>query len=214
LETRASLPVPYSALNIPDLLCRSDYFVLAFHPLVKETMNFNANDAQQLRVHSGPLIAHACRLVSGSDLAMGIRSAAKLAVSNIPPSLGSNRSGALVVLSGVGSVSELCLRMADATKDGGSYKELHETLEIVSVTGTIAINSTNDDSIPLFHLHMSVSDTDGNVYGGHFVSGTVHTTMELVLGSITCVSFQRLPDEATGFRELVVRPCKHPDDET
>jgi hypothetical protein len=180
-----------------------------------------SSDAQQLQVCSGTLIAHACRLESGSDLANGIRTAAKLAFITImannhrlQAALGSNGSGALVVLSGVGSVSELCLRMANATKDGGSFKEFHETLEIVSITGTIAVDSTDDDSIPSYHLHMSVSDTEGKVYGGHFVSGTVHTTTELVLGSIAGVSFQRLPDEATGFRELVVRPHEFSDVET
>jgi uncharacterized protein len=51
---------------------------------------------------------------------------------------------------------------------------------------------------------MSVSDEHGNVFGGHVVSGTIYTTLELVLGVIPQVDFLREMDTSTGYRELIV----------
>ena len=73
----------------------------------------------------------------------------------------------------------------------------NEKLEIVSLVGTF----TKDAK----HLHMSVSREDGSVVGGHVMSGVVHTTLELVIGTITGVEFQREHDERTGYRELHVQ---------
>jgi hypothetical protein len=55
------------------------------------------------------------------------------------------------------------------------------------------------------HVHMSVSDKDGNAIGGHLIDGTIFTTLELVIGTIQGVSFTREVDSKTGFDELVVR---------
>jgi len=65
-------------------------------------------------------------------------------------------------------------------------------------------NNNNNNSTVQFHLHLSISDAKGQVFGGHLVAGTVHTTVELVLGSIEAVRFQRLYDNDTGYNELVV----------
>jgi hypothetical protein len=50
----------------------------------------------------------------------------------------------------------------------------------------------------------SVSDAKGNVWGGHLISGTIFTTLELVLGVIQNVEFSRAMDSNTGYNELVV----------
>jgi uncharacterized protein len=173
-------------------------------------------EARTVNVHSGALTAHACRLQPGSDLVSSIQAAAAAAASNSSPS-----SSAVVVLSCVGSLSSLTLRMAnarprsvssstaiadvDASTTSSTFRTWNEPLEIVSLVGTIAagpneLSETNN----LFHLHMAVSDETGCVYGGHFLSGTVHTTVELILGTIATVCFDRIHDPVTGYRELVV----------
>jgi uncharacterized protein len=144
-------------------------------------------------IHSGPLTAHCCRLRPGDDLVASI----KLLASVI-----SKQSCAVIVLTCVGSLSSLTLRMANATPNGGSdgsqCRTWNEPLEIVSLVGTIVPQTT------AFHLHMAVADATGCVCGGHLMHATVHTTAELTLGTIASVVFEREFDHETGYRELVV----------
>jgi uncharacterized protein len=144
-------------------------------------------------IHSGPLTALCCRLRPGDDLVASIKTLA----SDI-----SNYTSAAIVLSCVGSLSSLTLRMANATPSGGSdgsqCRTWSEPLEIVSLVGTIVPQTT------AFHLHMAVSDAAGCVYGGHLIHATVHTTIELTLGTMASVVFERDFDPETGYRELVV----------
>jgi uncharacterized protein len=65
--------------------------------------------------------------------------------------------------------------------------------------------SHEEDSCVAKHLHITVSDGRGQAFGGHLVSGVVHTTLELVLGTIEGVAFRRELDPRTGYGELVVR---------
>ena len=65
----------------------------------------------------------------------------------------------------------------------------HRHFEIVSLVGTFSADTQG--KVSLKHLHMSVSDSEGQVIGGHLISGRVYTTLELVLGTIQGVAFQR-----------------------
>jgi len=106
------------------------------------------------------------------------------------------------VLTAVGSLDSVTLRMANASNSDGVFvnevKEWKERLEVVSLVGTFSRDGK--------HLHMSVSDGKGNVYGGHVMSGTIYTTLELVIGVILDVDFSRVQDPTTGYKELVVNP--------
>ena len=59
------------------------------------------------------------------------------------------------------------------------------------------------------HLHISLGDKDGRVWGGHLMSGCrIFTTAEIVLGTSRELSFGRKFDPETGFAELAVdRVC-------
>ena len=94
---------------------------------------------------------------------------------------------ACVVLSAVGSIKSITLRTADASAHKNPLRTWDKPMEIVSMTGTV-----------------SVSDETGSVFGGHLVSGTSHTTLELVLGSIEGVVFHRKHDDETGYKELEI----------
>lgn len=71
------------------------------------------------------------------------------------------------------------------------------TWKIDSVHGTVSLDG--------LHLHISVSDVEGKVWGGHLKAGcTIRTTCELVIGVLQDTVFKRGPDADTGFDELVV----------
>jgi predicted DNA-binding protein with PD1-like motif len=95
------------------------------------------------------------------------------------------------VLSAVGSLRSATLRLAGAetcTKFDGPF-------EIVSLSGTLSPDGP--------HLHLSIAAKDGKTVGGHLVRGcVVHTTVEIVVADLAGVRFARLPDTATGYREL------------
>jgi predicted DNA-binding protein with PD1-like motif len=99
-----------------------------------------------------------------------------------------------VLLSVVGSLTKAVLRTPS-----GATKVLSEPLEIVSGTGTVGSAG--------MHVHISVSDDRGATFGGHLLAGcVVRTTLELVVQDLSSqMIFDRVLDENTGYRELVVR---------
>jgi len=78
----------------------------------------------------------------------------------------------------------------------GRYKPIEVTgpLEITSCVGNIAIK----EGEPFAHAHLSVSNEEGEVFGGHVLPGCViATTGELVLIEAKGVNLQRRLDKAT-----------------
>ncbi|MEM8638454.1 MAG: PPC domain-containing DNA-binding protein [Cyanobacteria bacterium P01_G01_bin.54] len=99
------------------------------------------------------------------------------------------------VLSAVGSLSTVSLRFADAE----TATELPGKHEVLSLSGTLSTAGA--------HLHLLVANTAGECRGGHLVAGcTVYTTLELVIGQLTAVRFERVMDRRTGFPELAIVP--------
>jgi predicted DNA-binding protein with PD1-like motif len=97
----------------------------------------------------------------------------------------------------VGSLTEANLRYAGET--GGTVVE--GPLEIIALTGCGGDGR--------WHLHLSVSDKNGVMRGGHLLDGsTVRTTAEIVLVELKEKVFTRTHDESTGYPELEVRPRK------
>ena len=97
------------------------------------------------------------------------------------------------LLSGVGSLAHLRLRLADRD----FYSEYEGPFEIVSLTGTISIHGS--------HLHLSASDGDGRTLGGHLETGCViYTTAEIVLAAFDNVVYKRELAEDSGYEELVI----------
>lgn len=99
-----------------------------------------------------------------------------------------------VILSGVGCLSYLNIRLAD----GETCLDRSGSFEIVSLMGTLSSDGV--------HLHISVSDNDGIAIGGHLKDGCiVNTTSEIVLLNIDKYIFSREFDETTGYNELVIK---------
>ena len=100
------------------------------------------------------------------------------------------------IITCVGSLEKAVLRLSDE-----KVKEFSEHYEIVSLVGTVCSDGS--------HLHMSIADKDGIVYGGHVKYGCiVYTTAEVVLGSAENLKFNRVRDEKTGFDELSITHIK------
>jgi predicted DNA-binding protein with PD1-like motif len=97
------------------------------------------------------------------------------------------------VLCGVGSLNYFRLRLANHQ----FYTDQEDYFEIVSITGTVSIHGS--------HLHISVSNGDGQTTGGHLESGCkIHTTAEIVLAAFDDVIYKREFAEDSGYDELVV----------
>lgn len=104
---------------------------------------------------------------------------------------------AATVISGVGSLNTATLCMAGAEAGKQDIRTIAGPFEIVSLTGNLGPGRV--------HLHMSLSDKDGTVIGGHVKEGCiVHTTVELVLAVEDKLTFTEETDPQTGFGELKV----------
>jgi predicted DNA-binding protein with PD1-like motif len=100
-----------------------------------------------------------------------------------------------VIVSAVGSLSRARLRLA------GAKSELvrEEKFEIVSITGTVGAGGS--------HIHVSLSDSKGEVIGGHLKDAgcIISTTVELAILADPTQKFARTPDLFTGFDELEIQ---------
>jgi predicted DNA-binding protein with PD1-like motif len=122
------------------------------------------------------------RLHPGDDLRRALEQAAT-----------AHGAAAAFVLSAVGSLRPARLRLAGAE----ATLDIDADVELLTLSGTLAPGAS--------HLHMSVSDAQGRVLGGHVAYGCiVRTTAEVLLALLPGWRFSRQPDPATGWAELVI----------
>ena len=99
-----------------------------------------------------------------------------------------------VIVSSVGSLVKARIRNAGATE----IKEINRDLEIISLNGTV--------SNKRIHLHICVSDSNLNTYGGHLEDGCViNSTCELVILELDEYEFDKEYDSETGYNELLIK---------
>ena len=103
---------------------------------------------------------------------------------------------AAAIVSSVGSLSEAHLRFANR-KEGTLLKGDFETIYL---GGTLEPGGR--------HLHLSIADEDGRMWGGHMMKdGSItRTTMEIVIMELTDVVYKREKCPITTYNELVVYP--------
>lgn len=127
--------------------------------------------------------AHPLRLSPGDDLRVAIEDA-----------LRQRNLQAGFVVQGIGSLEVAQLRFAGAE----TPTEIRGDLEILTLAGSVSPDGA--------HLHISIADARGQVFGGHVARGCmVRTTAELLLVSVPGYAFAREPDPQTGYLELVIR---------
>lgn len=126
---------------------------------------------------------HALRLHPGDDLKTSIENYVR-----------ENGIAAGALLTCAGSLRYATLRMANAKTAG----RLEGKFEILSLAGTLSERGC--------HLHISLSDENGKVTGGHLLEGCpVFTTAEIVIAELPDLIFSREEDQDTGFKELVIK---------
>jgi len=137
------------------------------------------------------------RLAPGDDLRAALQALCRPTAAISSPTEtpdGTTPIRAACVVSAIGSLSRAVLRYAN--EPAGSV--IDGPLELLTLAGTLGAGGV--------HLHASVSDAEGRVYGGHLMPGcTVRTTAEIVLGLLPNHLFERVPDPATGYLELLPR---------
>ena len=102
---------------------------------------------------------------------------------------------AACIVSTVGSLKSVNIRLANSNK----FLERDEKFEVLSIQGLISEAG--------IHLHISISNSKGQVFGGHLMDGNiVFTTCEIVLLLMEDLIFNRELDPNTGFKELSARP--------
>ncbi len=98
------------------------------------------------------------------------------------------------ILSSVGSLKSVKIRRASSD----SFYVSEAAHEIISLSGLISSDGV--------HIHISVADSQSQVFGGHLSDGNiVFTTLELVLASFPTIQFAREFDPSTGFKELKIK---------
>ena len=132
------------------------------------------------------MLIHALRLLPGKDLKLGLLAFAI-----------EHKLKAAFVLTCVGSLEEAAIRMAGA----GGVKQFSDKLEILSLSGTFSHRGG--------HFHITTSDKNGRVCGGHLMEGCiVYTTAEIVIGEAPGLEFRRAEDIETGYKELKITTIK------
>lgn len=122
---------------------------------------------------------------------------------------------ACTIVSSVGSLTHAAIRFAN--HDETTLLEGH--FEICSLIGTLecaapgeALNGAEATAKGGAHVHLSISDGEGRMIGGHMMRGCrVYTTLEIVLLVMDELIFTREPCDASGYYELVIRaaPARH-----
>lgn len=126
---------------------------------------------------------HAIRLLPGQDLKQELLKFTE-----------SKEITAGCILTCVGSLQQVCLRLANQDKS----ETYPGKFEIIGLTGTLS-----QDGV---HLHIGVADTSGKMTGGHLMAGSlIYTTAEIVIGEIDHLIFDRKLDESTSYNELFIR---------
>ncbi len=126
---------------------------------------------------------YALRLEPGTDV-----------LATIQAFVAANDLKAVAIVTVVGSLTDAVIRYAN--QPGGTLSQGH--FEIVSMVGTVEPTGA--------HVHLSLSDGTGAMFGGHMLPGClVYTTAEIVLASLEDFVFVRVPCAKSGYDELVVR---------
>ena len=143
---------------------------------------------------SGRVTAHCFRLRPGEQLMASLKQTSSVILSRLD-----STTKTAFVITCVGSVHRVTLRLANSSKEtGNDIKKYNEKkFEIVSLTGTFS----RDDGC---HVHICLADAEGNAVGGHLIEAEIFTTGELVLGTADNVEFRRKMDDETGYNELEV----------
>lgn len=140
------------------------------------------------------------RILPGSDLVTGIEEICK-----------KHRVRQAMIIGAIGSVVNPEFDWAATTEDlpgtgHSAHREIEGAGSLISGQGLVCRN--DDDSEMDVHIHCTITDSSGAVYGGHFPKGTVPvlSTIDVTLIEITDVKLVRRPHPITTKMFTFVEP--------
>ena len=71
------------------------------------------------------------------------------------------------LISGIGALRKAAVGIFDAEKEEYHVNYVNRDLEICALTGNVSLK----DGEPFVHCHLTLSDRDGNAFGGHCMPG-------------------------------------------
>jgi len=102
-----------------------------------------------------------------------------------------------VILSGIGQLKKAELGYF---KEKGNYTPecFEKPLELLSLTGNICKKEKDEH---IFHIHAVLGDEHKNAIGGHFISGIISVTAEIIIFK-TNLGFKRKINKKTGLQSI------------
>ena len=97
-------------------------------------------------------------------------------------------------VSAIGAVERTTVGFYDSTSQEYHTIKYDEGLELTSLQGNISQNNGKYHG----HFHITLSDREGNVYGGHLIESYIHLTCEIFIRIID-TTVERQHEEATGI---------------
>lgn len=95
----------------------------------------------------------------------------------------------------IGSVKRAVVGFYDQQLRHYQLMEIAKSLEILSLTGNISLK----EKAPFLHAHITLSDEDGRVVGGHLATGTIVFACEFIIQEYVGGALNREPDGETGL---------------
>lgn len=96
-------------------------------------------------------------------------------------------------LTAIGAFSEVTLGYFDRRRKNYKPIPIRDQVEVLSFAGNIV----QKDGKPQLHAHVVVGKSDGTAHGGHFLSGHVWPTLEMIVSEMP-VHLRRTLDEDSG----------------
>ena len=95
----------------------------------------------------------------------------------------------------LGAVKKARVGFYDQQARKYDFIEIDKQLEITKLIGNISLR----DGKPMIHAHITLSDSQGNAFGGHLAPGTVVFACEFIMNSYDGPDHIRDYDEQTGL---------------
>ncbi|MFH1536554.1 MAG: PPC domain-containing DNA-binding protein [Patescibacteria group bacterium] len=101
-------------------------------------------------------------------------------------------------ITGIGATDNATLNYFDLEK--GDYipkKFSGKNYEILSLNGNITLVKDKVKDKPFVHIHITLGDSDYNVFGGHLVSADISVTCEIIINVIDETIYRKMDE---GFK--------------
>jgi predicted DNA-binding protein with PD1-like motif len=95
----------------------------------------------------------------------------------------------------IGAVTEAVVGYFNQTTNAYESTKLSGGHEIVSLIGNLSIKEKK----PFVHAHITLSDKDGKVFGGHLMPGTKVFACEVIIDEYTGEDLVREKEQTTGL---------------